>query len=81
MDIFEFYPPWLKSNRVLLLTCLFLYVCMYDPVWLGVSYLGLAVKSWRSEYKQTWVKDATGISYYVDEVIGYLPRSWSLKSN
>ena len=49
-------------------------MCMYVPVWLGFRYSSLLEKL-KSDYNQTWVKDAIGVPSYVYVVKGHLPRS------
>ena len=44
---------------------------VHVPVWLGFSYLGVLWEL-KSNYNQTWVKDAEGIPSYVNEVKGHL---------
>ena len=36
---------------------------------------GSPLKSWKSNWHQTWVKDAKGVPLYVNEVRGHVPRS------
>ena len=51
---------------------LYMYARVHVPVWLGFCYLGL--QKLKSDYNQTWVKDAIGVPSYVDEVRGHVPR-------
>ena len=33
------------------------------------------LKSWKSDWNQTWVEAAVGVPLYVNEVKGHVPRS------
>ena len=39
------------------------------------SLFGSPLKSWKSNWNQTLVKDAIGVPLYVSEVKGHVPRS------
>ena len=80
----NFYPPSLKSNRGYcnLAKSFCVSMCMYSVQLHRMFQLDLvfiirvSFEKLKSNYKQTWVKDAIGVpSYVVDEVKGHIPRS------
>ena len=36
------------------------------------SFFGSPMKSWKSDYNQSWVKDVIGVPSYVNEVKGHV---------
>ena len=61
---------WKSKNP----NCLGVHVYVYVPVWLGFPCL-VFLERLKSDYNQTWVKDAIWVLSYVNEVRGNVPRS------